>query len=57
MNNILFEGCATALVTPFKNGQIDFDAYAKIIEFQIKAGIKALVCLGTTGEPCTMTAE
>jgi len=57
MNNILFEGCATALVTPFKNGQIDFDAYGRLIENQIKGGIKNIVVLGTTGEPCTISSS
>ena len=55
MNNILFTGCATALVTPFREGRVDFDAFEKIIEHQIAGGVAALVVLGTTGEPCTLT--
>lgn len=50
---LVFEGCATALVTPFKDGKIDFEALARLIDFQIENGAHALVILGTTGEsPC-----
>jgi len=56
MNQILFKGVATALVTPFSRGEIDFPAFGRIIERQIGAGVAALVVLGTTGEPCTLTA-
>lgn len=57
MNNILFEGCATALVTPFKNGQVDFDALGNLIDHQIKGGIKTIVLLGTTSEASTLEFE
>lgn len=57
MNKIIFEGCATALVTPFKNGKVDFDALGKIIEHQIEGGIKTLVLLGTTSEASTLEFE
>ena len=50
-----FEGCATALVTPFKNGEIDLDAFSRLVEVQIKAGVGALVVCGTTGEAPTLT--
>ena len=55
--NGLFQGCATALITPFKNGSIDWDALDQLVESQIAAGISALVAAGTTGEPATMTWE
>ena len=52
----LFSGCATALVTPFlPDGNIDLPALRRLIQIQLDAGIDALVLLGTTGEPCTMT--
>ena len=53
----LFEGCATALITPFRNGEIDYPALDRLVESQIAAGIDALVAAGTTGEPATMTWE
>lgn len=51
----MFKGVATALITPFNSNGVDFDAFARLIESQIEAGIDALVVLGTTGEPATMT--
>ncbi len=55
MNAPLFQGCATALLTPFKNGKIDYPAFGRLIDSQIENGISALVACGTTGEPATMT--
>lgn len=59
MKKEIFRGVATALVTPFiQDGtKIDFDAFAKLIEEQIANGVSALVFLGTTGEPATMTQD
>lgn len=51
----LFEGCAAALITPFKDGKVDFPALDRIIDFQLSQGTDALVACGTTGEPSTMT--
>jgi 4-hydroxy-tetrahydrodipicolinate synthase len=49
-------GCATALVTPFKkDGSIDDECFRKLVERQIKGGVKILVPCGTTGESVTMT--
>lgn len=53
----IFTGCATALVTPFKDGEIDFDALCGLIDFQIDSGVSAIVVLGTTGESCTISYE
>jgi 4-hydroxy-tetrahydrodipicolinate synthase len=51
-------GCATALVTPFKNdGSIDIDCLRKLTNRQIENGVKILVPCGTTGESATMTPE
>ena len=42
--------CIVALVTPFKNGEVDYEALEKLIKFQIKEGIDAIVICGSTGE-------
>ena len=57
MKHTIFTGAATALITPFKNGVIDYDAYGKILEAQIEGGISALVVAGTAGESSTLTDE
>ena len=51
----LFEGCCTALLTPFKRGRIDYPALKNLLASQLDAGIDALVACGTTAEPSTMT--
>lgn len=45
----LFTGCATALVTPFRDGQVDYDALDRLVEAQLAGGVSALVAAGTTG--------
>ena len=51
-------GCGTALITPFKNGEVDYDAFAALVDRQVAAGIDVLVPLGTTGEtPCLEDEE
>lgn len=52
---IVFKGVGTALITPFKNGRIDFLSLEHIIENQIKAKIPALIIGGTTGEAATLS--
>ena len=51
----IFKGVGTALITPFKNRRIDFNALEHIIEKQIKARVGALVIGGTTGEAATLS--
>ena len=51
----IFHGTACALVTPFKDGDIDYDALGKLIDFQIGAEIDALVIGGTTAEVATLS--
>ena len=51
----VFVGAATALITPFRNGEIDFPSLAELIEMQIRAGISALLVSGTTGESPTLS--
>ena len=53
----IFTGAATAIITPFKNGAIDYESFGKIIEGQIRGGIDAIVVAGTTGEAATLTHE
>lgn len=51
-------GCGTALITPFKNGAVDYEAFASLVDRQVAAGIDVLVPLGTTGEtPCLEDEE
>jgi len=50
----MFEGSIVAIVTPFKNGRVDEEAYRKLIEFQIENGTSAIVPCGTTGESATL---
>ena len=52
---IIFKGVATALITPFRNGEIDYDAFGRLIELQIAGGVDALVVGGTTGEAATLS--
>jgi 4-hydroxy-tetrahydrodipicolinate synthase len=53
----MFEGTYTALVTPFKNGLVDADAFAALIERQIAARVEGIVPVGTTGESPTLTHD
>ena len=49
------KGTATALITPFTQSGVNFGALEQTIDYQIEGGTDALVILGTTGEPATMT--
>ena len=50
---MILRGCGTALVTPFRDGKVDFEAYGKMVRRQVEAGIDFLVPLGSTAEtPC-----
>ena len=53
----IFTGAATAIITPFKNGKVDYVSFEKVIEDQIKGGIDGIVVAGTTGEAATLTHE
>lgn len=55
MKNTIFTGAATAIITPLNEKGIDFDAFGKLIEWQIAEGIDAIVAAGTTGEGSTLT--
>ena len=53
----MFTGLYTAIITPFRNGAIDYDAAEKNIEFQIASGVDGLVPVGTTGESPTVSFQ
>ncbi|WP_320176967.1 4-hydroxy-tetrahydrodipicolinate synthase [Roseovarius pacificus] len=53
----MFKGSFPALVTPFKNGELDLDTLKKLVEWHIGEGSKGLVPVGTTGESPTLTHE
>jgi len=53
----MFTGTYTAIVTPFKNGQLDIPALERLIRLQIKAGVDGIVPVGTTGESPTVDYE
>ncbi|MFD0987365.1 4-hydroxy-tetrahydrodipicolinate synthase [Methyloligella solikamskensis] len=55
MSRSRFQGSITALITPFKDGALDLDAYRKFIDWQINEGTKGLVPVGTTGESPTLS--
>ncbi len=57
MKKTIFTGAATAIITPFKDGKIDYKSFSDIIEMQIAGGIDAIVVCGTTGEGSTLTDE
>ena len=57
LKSSVFSGCASALVTPFLDGAIDFDALRRNIEFQIESGTDALVICGTTGEVASLDED
>lgn len=52
----LFKGSGVALVTPFKDGRIDYDALKKLIDWHLESGTDAIISCGTTGEASTLTA-
>jgi len=55
---LLFRGTGTALVTPFtSNGSVDETALKKLVEYQIKGGVEAIIPVGTTGESVTLSDE
>lgn len=57
MKTPVFKGSATATVTPFRDGKVDFEKLGELIDFQIAGGTEAIVINGTTGECSTQTIE
>ena len=50
-------GCYTALVTPFRDGKVDYDTLTKILQMQIDGGVSGIVPIGTTGESPTLSMD
>ena len=58
MKPVIFTGAAVALVTPFSaDGSVNYDEFARLIDFQIENGTDALVIAGTTGESSTLSEQ
>ena len=57
MKNTIFTGAATAIVTPMTEAGVDYENFARLIDWQIEAGIDAIVVAGTTGEASTLSDD
>lgn len=57
MKNTVFTGAGVAIITPMRDGKIDHEAYAKLIEWQIASHTDAIIACGTTGESSTLSDE
>ncbi len=57
MKKIIFEGCGTAISTPFTNDNVNFEEFGKLLENQVKNKVDAIIVCGTTGESATMTEK
>lgn len=55
MKNTIFNGVATAIITPLNKNGVDYEHFGKLIDWQISSGVDALVVAGTTGEGSTLT--
>ena len=53
----MFTGCMVALITPFQEGEVDFETLEELVEFHIESGTDAIVPVGTTGESPTLSHE
>lgn len=56
-DKLYLKGCGTALVTPFRNGEVDYEAYAACVDRQVRAGVHFLVPLATTGETPALSRD
>jgi len=58
MKKIIFKGCGTAIITPFtKDNNVDFEAFEKMLKFQLDEGADSIIVCGTTGEASTMSTD
>lgn len=55
MDKLRIKGCGTALLTPFRGGEVDYTSYAATVDWQVTTGVDFLVPLGTTAETPTLT--
>ena len=53
----VFRGCCTAIVTPFLRGNVDFEAFGRLLDFQLENETDAILVCGTTGESATLTED
>lgn len=57
MKKVLFKGCGTAIATPFNENGVNYEAFARLLEDQVRGGVDAIIVCGTTGESATMSDE
>lgn len=57
MKEVIFEGCGTAIATPFTKDGVNFEEFRKLLEFQIENEVDAIIVCGTTGESATMSEK
>ena len=57
MKNCIFRGVGTALITPFRDGKVDEEAFSRLIDDQIRNGVSALIVAGTTGESSVLNSD
>ncbi len=57
IDSLVLKGCGTALVTPFKDGLVDYEAYAALVRRQVESGVDFLVALATTSETPTLSRD
>ena len=57
MKDILFKGCGTAIVTPFKDGNVNLDEFKRLVDFQIENNADSIIVCGTTGESPTLSVD
>ncbi len=55
--NTIFKGAGTAIITPFNENGVDYEKFAKLIDWQIESGIDSIIVGGTTGEGSTLTDD
>ncbi len=55
MKNTVFTGSAVAIITPFKNGEIDYESFGRVLDMQLASKTDAIVVCGTTGEASTLS--
>ena len=53
----MFAGAMVALITPFRDGQVDYETLDELLEFQLEGGIDGIVPVGTTGESPTLSHD